>query len=393
MSLQISIQHFHFFSQFLIIGTILNTNQSTYREFFLEKNKMAIKTNGFLEGSLPEELMQLLVTLASRWEDVNDPNEIQVKRLSGAMTNEVFQIKWANEKDDLHRKVLVRIYGEGVDVFFNRDDEIKTFECLSHHGQGPRLLGRFSDGRVEEFLHARTLSAEDLRDPEISGLIAGKMREFHKLEMPGTKTVVLWTRLRRWLRKAKSLCSLADIKEFGLDHLDDEIQLLEKELTQHDQELGFCHNDLQYGNIMMDEETKFVTLIDYEYASYNPIAYDIANHFSEMAANYHTDQPHILDYTKYPDEEERRRFIQAYLSSSGDDLSDSEVENLLKDVDKYSLANHLFWGLWGIISAYVNNIDFDYKEYARQRLEQYWLKKSQVLSPYAVCRDDGENGF
>ncbi|CAO2834126.1 unnamed protein product [Amaranthus hypochondriacus] len=354
---------------------------------------MAIKTNGFLEGSLPEELMQLLVTLASRWEDVNDPNEIQVKRLSGAMTNEVFQIKWANEKDVLHRKVLVRIYGEGVDVFFNRDDEIKTFECLSHHGQGPRLLGRFSDGRVEEFLHARTLSAEDLRDPEISSLIAGKMREFHKLEMPGTKTVVLWTRLRRWLRKGKSLCSLADIKEFGLDHLDDEIQLLEKELTQNDQELGFCHNDLQYGNIMMDEETKSVTLIDYEYASYNPIAYDIANHFSEMAANYHTDHPHILDYTKYPDEEERRRFIRAYLSSSGDDPCDSEVENLLKDVDKYSLANHLFWGLWGIISAYVNNIDFDYKEYARQRFEQYWLKKSQVLGPYAVCRDDGENSF
>lgn len=116
---------------------------------------MAIKTNGFVDGSLPEELMQILVTLASTWEDVNDPNYIQVKRLSGAMTNEVFQIVWPNDKDDFHRKVLVRIYGEGVEVFFNRDDEILTFENLSHHGQGPRLLGRFSDGRVEEFLHAR----------------------------------------------------------------------------------------------------------------------------------------------------------------------------------------------------------------------------------------------
>lgn len=117
---------------------------------------MAIKTNGFLEGSLPEELMQILVTLASTWEDVNDPNSIQVKRLSGALTNEVFEIVWPNEKVDLHhRKVLVRIYGEGVEVFFNRDDEIRTFENLSCHGQGPRLLGRFPDGRVEEFLHAR----------------------------------------------------------------------------------------------------------------------------------------------------------------------------------------------------------------------------------------------
>lgn len=39
---------------------------------------------------------------------------------------------------------------------------------------------------------------------------------------------------------------------------------------------------------------------DYEYASYNPIAYDLANHFCEMAADYHTDTPHVLDYSKYP---------------------------------------------------------------------------------------------
>lgn len=117
---------------------------------------MAILTNSFVEGSLPEELMQLLVKLAQNWEDVADPNDIQVKHMSGAMTNEVFQILWPSEKvDDCHRKVLLRIYGEGVEVFFNRDEEIRTFECLSKHGQGPRLLGRFSDGRVEEFIHAR----------------------------------------------------------------------------------------------------------------------------------------------------------------------------------------------------------------------------------------------
>lgn len=39
---------------------------------------------------------------------------------------------------------------------------------------------------------------------------------------------------------------------------------------------------------------------DYEYSSYNPVAYDFANHFCEMAANYHTDTPHILDYNAYP---------------------------------------------------------------------------------------------
>lgn len=41
---------------------------------------------------------------------------------------------------------------------------------------------------------------------------------------------------------------------------------------------------------------------DYEYSSYNPIAFDIANHFCEMAADYHTEIPHVLDYKKYPGE-------------------------------------------------------------------------------------------
>ncbi|CAB4289421.1 unnamed protein product [Prunus armeniaca] len=176
--------------------------------------------------------------------------------LKGAMTNEVYQISWPTRDGDFSRNVLVRVYGEGVEVFFNRDDEIQTFECMSKHGQGPRLLGRFADGRVEEFIHARTLSAADLRDPEISAIIAAKLREFHNLDMPGPKNVVLWDRMRNWLSEAKILCSVKDTKEFGLDTLEEEIGMLEKELSRDYHEIGFCHNDLQYGNIMMDEETR-----------------------------------------------------------------------------------------------------------------------------------------
>ncbi|GMH31626.1 hypothetical protein Nepgr_033470 [Nepenthes gracilis] len=340
---------------------------------------MAIMTNGFSQASLPAELIQVLVTLASSWEDVKNPNEIQVIQLSGAMTNEVLQIIWPTQKVDLQREVLVRIYGQGVEIFFDRDDEIRTFECISRRGQGPRLLGRFSEGRVEEFIRARTLSARDLRNAEISALIAAKMREFHNLDMPGPKTVFLWSRIRNWLKSAKSVCSLLDANEFRLVHLEDEILMLENELSRDGQEIGFCHNDLQYGNIMIADETKTITLIDYEYASYNPVAFDLANHFCEMAADYHTEKPHILDYSKYPGLEERQRFVRAYLGASGNEPGEEEVEELIQDTEKYTLANHILWGLWGIMSARVNKIDFNYTEYARQRFHQYWLRKPMLL--------------
>ncbi|XP_039041878.1 probable choline kinase 1 [Hibiscus syriacus] len=341
---------------------------------------MAIKKNGFIPSSAPEELKKVLKEVAAEWGDtIQDIEEFDVIPLKGAMTNEVFQIIWPKNHGDRHLKVLVRIYGEGVELFFNRNDEIRTFEYMSNHGQGPRLLGRFPNGRIEEFIHARALSAADLRDPEISSLIAAKLREFHNLDMPGPKNVLLWEQLRTWLSQAKKICSLRTTKEFRLDILGEEISFLEKELTKGCQEIGFCHNDLQYGNIMMDEETRAITLIDYEYASYNPVAYDLANHFCEMAANYHSETPHILDYSIYPDIKERRRFISSYLASSGNELSDAIVEQLLIDAEKYTLANHLFWSLWGIISGHINKIDFNYLEYARQRIQQYWLTKPLLL--------------
>ncbi|GAB2215444.1 hypothetical protein Droror1_Dr00019829 [Drosera rotundifolia] len=341
--------------------------------------------SGKTPRTIPDSALTILHSIAAQWGDeVEDPKALQVIQLKGAMTNEVYQIKWARKPNSCntntsHKKVLVRIYGEGVEVFFDREDEIRTFEFLSRHGQGPRLLGRFENGRVEEFIRARTLSAADLHDPDVSTRIAIKLKEFNDLAMPGSKNVMLWDRLRNWLSTARRLRPQEEARAFRLDDLDQEILELEKKISGDQQVVGFCHNDLQYGNIMMDENTRSITIIDYEYASYNPVAYDMANHFCEMAADYHSDTPHILDFSKYPGSEERKRFLRAYLSSSGHQPSDFEVERLDLDIQKYTLASHLIWGLWGIISEHVNEINFDYLEYAWQRFQQYWLVKPQIL--------------
>ncbi|CAL0303601.1 unnamed protein product [Lupinus luteus] len=265
---------------------------------------------------LPIEAEEGLKSLAGKWENVVDVNALQIIPLKGAMTNEVFQIKWQTIAGESSRKVLARIYGDGTDIFFDRNVEFRTFECMSKNGQGPRLLGRFANGRIEEFINARTLAASDLRDPSISALIAAKMKEFHDLDMPGPKSVCLWDRLRNWLSEAKRLSSPEEVETFHLDTMDKEISVLEKELS--------------------------------------------GTHLKI-------------------DLEERRRFIRTYLSSSGQQPSESEVEQLLNDVEKYTLATHLLWGVWGIISEHVNKIDFDYKEYSKQRFQEYWSRKPNLL--------------
>lgn len=66
---------------------------------------------------------------------------------------------------------------------------------------------------------------------------------------------------RNWLIATKNLSPPEEAKAFRLDAIEEEISTLEKALYRNDQHIGFCHNDLQYGNIMIDEETKSITLI------------------------------------------------------------------------------------------------------------------------------------
>ena len=41
------------------------------------------------------------------------------------------------------------------------------------------------------------------------------------------------------------------------------------------------------------------------------MAFDIANHWCEYAADYHTDTPHLLDYSLMPDEQQQVRQLSA----------------------------------------------------------------------------------
>lgn len=66
---------------------------------------------------------------------------------------------------------------------------------------------------------------------------------------------------RNWLRAAKSLASPEEAKAFCLDTIEEDISILEKELSQAHHHIVFCHNDLQYGNIMIDEKTNSITII------------------------------------------------------------------------------------------------------------------------------------
>ena len=116
-------------------------------------------------------------------------------------------------------------------------------------------------------------------------------------------------------------------------------------------------------------------VIDFEYAGYNPRAFDIANHFCEWMYDYHSNQPATMSPENYPTHEQQVAFLSSYLKET-----DEDVQQALEEVQSWRMACHLFWGLWGMIQASQSEIDFDYFLYSMQRIAAFRSDLEKQLS-------------
>ncbi|KAI0996455.1 hypothetical protein K3495_g11725 [Podosphaera aphanis] len=300
--------------------------------------------------------------------------DLEVERLSGALTNAVYVISPPKEillSKKYPKKVLLRIYGPQVEHLINRHNELSILRRLARKKIGPRMLGIFSNGRFEEYFNANTLTADDLRVPETSNQIAKRMRELHDgielLVQEREEGPSIWKNWDRWVKRCEEIALFLDaynkksdseserLWKFGGYICGDEwpkfklaVDRYRKWLDEYygkdgiKRKLVFAHNDTQYGNILRllpnpITETSLIPLpganmhkqlivIDFEYASANPPGLEFANHFTEWCYNYHNPStPWLCETGKYPSLEEQTRFIRSYINhhSKTDTLASS----------------------------------------------------------------------
>ncbi|KAI9886028.1 MAG: hypothetical protein M1823_002195 [Watsoniomyces obsoletus] len=332
-----------------------------------------------------EEIVRLAQVLGLKgWRRVpaDHGREVGLERLSGALTNAVYVVSPPKVLDlDRTRsgdsespiiprkpppKLLLRIYGPQVDYLVDREVELRILKRLARKSIGPRVLGIFSNGRFEEYFHARTLAPEDIRHPDISKQIAKRMRELHdgiellKEEREGGPAV--WKNWDRWAQRAGEVISWTD-QQIALGPRSHNVKFLRswrnrglicgvqwslfcqtvqrcrqwiieryKSMARIKSQLVFSHNDTQYGNILRLEpsgesplllpanEHKRLVVIDFEYAAPNLPALEFANHFTEWCYDYRdTERPYALREAHYPNLDEQRRFLRSYVEHTPGD--------------------------------------------------------------------------
>lgn len=156
------------------------------------------------------------------------------------------------------RRLLLRVYGNGVDQIIDRENELAWLARLSSLNIGPSLLGIFGNGRFEEYLPSTTLTHHDIRDPETSKGIAACIRELHDIVAvypfsPEKNHLEIWANIDKWYQVVMSLLPVLYKKSdgwtqvlttFNLERLTFEIEECKQILEAAKSPIVFGHNDV-----------------------------------------------------------------------------------------------------------------------------------------------------
>jgi choline kinase len=183
-------------------------------------------------STFKSEILRLAHTLRLKgWRRIplENGDDIDVERLSGALTNAVYVVSPPKDLPPPNitssgvavrrrpQKLLLRIYGPQVEHLIDRENELNILRRLARKKIGPRLLGTFRNGRFEEFFDSTTLTWADLRVPETSKQIAKRMRELHDgielLEQERQDGPFVWRNWDKWVERC----------EIVIKYLDDQI--------------------------------------------------------------------------------------------------------------------------------------------------------------------------
>lgn len=286
--------------------------------------------------------------------------------------------------------VLLRVNGVGTERIINRADEVVSMLCLNKAGFCPPVYAQLKNGLCYGFLAGRRLQVhETVGDWNIMRKIAALMAKLHSLKVPAyfkDREPFLWLKMDQLLENVptsfpdpetqrsflSSIGSIGDLRK--------EINWVKELLVDCKSPIVLCHNDIHSANIIYDEETGNMKLVDYEYTGPNYLAFDIADHFCEFAGVEN------VDYRKYPEEGVQKRWIRMYLeevqSLRGEnevEIYDKIVQEMYDDIGKLVLGCHLFWIVWSLFQTAHSSIKFDFMEYGILRFNEFLKRKAILL--------------
>lgn len=191
----------------------------------------------------------------------------KAERLKG-ITNINYKINF-NGKEQ-----VLRIPSPNTDKCIDRSVEKRILEIIAPLNLTPKNDFYASDIKMSDFLSEfRSAEFSDINDAFLRAVVA-QMKKLHAIKYDKNLNIPRITMLGE-IQKYENLCKipLTTPKEHKI--------LLDIARELDKSEFVLCHRDLQLPNIMV-KDSKEIKFVDFEYAGFSPIAWELGNFSAEL---------------------------------------------------------------------------------------------------------------
>ena len=270
--------------------------------------------------------------------------DVRYEELGGGITNHNY-IVWVDGGPPKGDKYVLRVPGQGTDMFIDRNVERDCMIQADKVGVGPRVAyqidpeGSLVIDFVEgEIMHPDTIAGH----PERIKQIVETVKIFHERAVFKNR-IALFDMLRKYTKIARDVNAPMPPE---LESLLLEMDVIEKATAVRPPADVACHNDLLSENFIVDADGK-MWVIDWEYGGMTDPYFDLGDFCVE----------HPLTVA------EEKLVLSAYCGGMD--------EHRYARMQLHKLVADLWWSIWAMIQATVSKLDFDFYEYGMNRMLRF----------------------
>ncbi|CAG2178827.1 unnamed protein product, partial [Oppiella nova] len=229
-------------------------------------------------GRTPSDIKDICLQLCSDylggvWPQVSI-DDIQVKRLSGGLTNQLY---YCALNEDLRnsdttepQEVVLRLYE--AKHFNNMDNEGNErlsdtiiSVLVSEYNLGPKIYGLFESGQILKYYKHKPFRSDEQNDAKLVDELGKRLAQIHAMDVPiKKKCISLLDTFGSFYKEANNSYDLQTLYEecncqsLMTYDLKGELEWLQKTIKDIDSPVMFTHVDFRGNNIMVTESDGLV---------------------------------------------------------------------------------------------------------------------------------------
>ena len=284
---------------------------------------------------MEKELTEGLIPRVDIWKG----KTVKCEVLSGGISNH----NYTCFVDD--QKYVLRVPGEGTDVFIDRANERNATMATAKIGVSPEVLSVIQpeDAMVLPFVDGGVMNQQKVAaDDDKIIKITNVLKKVHTEAVFDNATYV-FDMIRKYTRWARDKNAFFP---HDFDWMQKIVDRIEKAMDRRKPELAACHNDVLSENFILDDTGK-MWLLDWEYGGMNDPFFDLGDFAVEHPLTCKQEE---LIIRTYCGEMQSHRLYRLLL---------------------HKLTADLWWSLWAMIQDKLSDLDFDYYQYGIERYARF----------------------